>query len=76
MEKNLTRAVELNPSLAAALAALAEVRAALGRPFADAVSLVTRAVMLEPSDPWVRDAEVSTEVLARLPSLQVQRLDV
>ncbi len=54
METGLTRAVTLNPSFAAAHASLAEVRAALGRPSADVMPSILRAVELEPSSSWYR----------------------
>jgi tetratricopeptide (TPR) repeat protein len=56
MEKQLQRAVELNGSFAAAHAALGEVMAALDQPSAVFVPHLTRAVTLEPSDPWHRFA--------------------
>jgi TPR repeat protein len=54
MEVGLGRAVTLNPSLAAAHASLAEVRAALGRPSAEVMPSILRAVELEPSSSWYR----------------------
>jgi TPR repeat protein len=54
METGLARAVTLNPSFAAAHASLAEVRAALGRPAAEVMPSILRAVELEPSSSWYR----------------------
>jgi tetratricopeptide (TPR) repeat protein len=56
METYLARATELNPGFAAAYAALAEVRASLGKPEDDIVNLLTKAVTLDPSDAWIRIA--------------------
>lgn len=52
IESSLARAVQLNPSFAAAHASLAEVRAALGQPEASVMPSILRAMELEPSSPW------------------------
>jgi hypothetical protein len=57
MESRLARAVALNPSLAAAYASLAQVRAVLGRSPAEIMPAVVRALHLEPSSPWHRLTE-------------------
>jgi tetratricopeptide (TPR) repeat protein len=54
MEKDLARAVELNPLLAPALAALGEVRAHLKQPAGVAIPLIAKAISLEPWSPWHR----------------------
>ena len=54
METYLARAAELNPVFAESYASLAEVRAALGKPADDIIALLTKAVTLDPSDPWIR----------------------
>jgi Tfp pilus assembly protein PilF len=54
MDAYLTRATELNPIHAASYAALAEVRAALKKPADEIDPLLTKAVSLDPSDPWTR----------------------
>jgi tetratricopeptide (TPR) repeat protein len=54
MEANLSKAIALNPSFAAAYASLGEVRAALKQPAASIMPQVAKAVSLEPSSPWHR----------------------
>jgi len=54
MDTFLSRATELNPLFAQSYAALAEVRAALKKPSDDIVALLSKAVTLDPSDPWIR----------------------
>jgi Tfp pilus assembly protein PilF len=60
MDAYLTRATELNPIHAASYAALAEVRAALKKPADEIDPLLTKAVNLDPSDPWTRLAATRT----------------
>ena len=50
MDKNLARAVDLNPQFASAYANLAEVRAALRKPLDEVLGLLGRAVQLEPAN--------------------------
>ena len=64
IEKSLVRAVELNSTFAAAHAALGEVRGVLGRPHAQIMPVLARAISLEPGSPWHRIATART--LARL----------
>ena len=64
IEKSLARAVELNPTFAAAHAALGEVRGVLGRPMAQIMPVLARAIALEPGSPWHRISTART--LARL----------
>ena len=54
IEANLARAVELNPLFAEAFAGLAEARAVLKKPLAAVAPLLSKAVTLDPSDPWIR----------------------
>lgn len=54
METLFARAPELNPRFADAYAALAEVRATLNKSVDDIVALLTKAITLAPSDPWIR----------------------
>ena len=54
METHLARATELNPFRAESFAALADVRAGLHQPPAEVIALLTKAVTLDPSDPWIR----------------------
>lgn len=54
MDKDLSRAADLNPSFAAAHAALAEVRALQHQPLGSVMPLITKAVSLEPGDVWHR----------------------
>jgi len=71
VEKQLTKAVEVNPLFAAAHAALAEVRAELQRPQSTIVTHMHKAVSLEPSSPWHRLA--AARVLARLNAIDDAR---
>ena len=71
IEANLARAVELNPSFAAACAELAEARAALRQPPAKIVPLLQKAVSLDPSDPWIRIS--AARALWRMNELQQAR---
>ncbi len=71
IEQSLARAVELNPSFAAAHASLAEVRAILKRPSPTIVLHMQKAVALEPSNPWHRI--IGSRVLARLNALEEAR---
>jgi tetratricopeptide (TPR) repeat protein len=52
MERDLAKAVELQPSFAAAHAGLAELRAALKRPEGTIVPHMRKAIELEPAEPW------------------------
>ncbi len=54
METHLARATELNPFRAESYASLAEVRAGLHQPPAEVIELLTKAVTLDPSNPWIR----------------------
>lgn len=54
METHLARATELNPFRAESYASLAEVRAGLHQPPGAVIELLTKAVTLDPSDPWIR----------------------
>ncbi len=54
MEAHLARATELNPFRADTYASLAEVRAGLHQPLAEVMASLTKAVNLDPSDPWIR----------------------
>ncbi len=56
MDTYFSRAAELNPLSGAFFAALAEVRSAQKKPEADVVALLSKAVALNPSDPWTRIA--------------------
>jgi tetratricopeptide (TPR) repeat protein len=71
IERHLARAVELHPSFAAACAALAEARAALGQPEASILPLLKKAITIEPADPWHRLA--AARVLWRLGALDEAR---
>lgn len=64
IEANLAKAVESNPTFAAAHAALAEVRAELERPQLSIVTHMHKAVALEPANAWHRI--VAARVLGRL----------
>jgi tetratricopeptide (TPR) repeat protein len=54
MDTYLSRATELNPLFAQSYGALAEVRAALNKPSDDILALLTKAITLDPFDPWIR----------------------
>lgn len=54
METYLARATELNPFSAESYATLAEVRSLLKKPADEVVALLTKAVTLDPSNPWIR----------------------
>jgi len=71
IEANLARAVELNPSFAAAYGELAEARAALKQPPARIVPILQKAVSLDPSDPWIRIS--AARALWRMNELQQAR---
>ncbi|MEO6213057.1 MAG: hypothetical protein ABIP65_05455 [Vicinamibacterales bacterium] len=64
VEKNLAKAVEINPLFAAAHASLAEIRAELKRPSPTIVLHMHKAIALEPSEPWHRI--IAARVLGRL----------
>ena len=71
IEKSLARAVEINPFLASAHAALGEARAALDQP-ADVVNKsIGRAIQLEPSSEWHRLS--SARVLLRFQKYEAAR---
>ena len=71
IEKNLSKAIELNPSFAAAHAALAEARADLKQSQLTIVPHMQKAVSLEPSNPWHRLA--AARVLRRLNAIEESR---
>lgn len=71
IEANLARAVELNPSFAAAYGGLGEVRAALKQSPAQIVPALQKAVNLDPSDPWIRIS--AARALWRMNELQQAR---
>ena len=71
MEKDLARAVDLNPYAAASYAALAEVRAVLRKPQDEIVPLIEKAITIDPSDPWHRLS--AARVLWRLGNLDQAR---
>jgi len=54
MDAYLSRSTELNPLFALSYGALAEVRAALKKPSDDIMTLLTKAIALDPVDPWIR----------------------
>ncbi len=60
IEKSLARAVELNPTYAAAHAALGEVRGVLERPLVQVMPVLARAIALEPGSPWHRISAART----------------
>jgi Flp pilus assembly protein TadD len=71
IEASLARAVELNPSFAAAYGGLAEARAALKQSPAKIVPPLQKAVSLDPADPWIRIS--AARALWRMNELQQAR---
>jgi tetratricopeptide (TPR) repeat protein len=71
MEANLSKAITLNPSFAAAYASLGEVRAALKQPAPSIMPQLAKAISLEPSSPWHRLA--AARVLWMLGSMDEAR---
>ncbi|MFL6279721.1 MAG: tetratricopeptide repeat protein [Vicinamibacterales bacterium] len=71
METYLSRATELNPIFAQSYGALAEVRAALKKPSDDIIALLTKAIALDPFDPWIR--MMAARSLWRLDKLEEAR---